>query len=164
MQHERRETNDYSGKSVIRLPERRDYIGEETDPVTEYYRKRDANRKFFRLRSTDKVDLSRFDKTNYMTSPSPQVGVTKQKNYLTDKKVADFIDAPEGSSGSRRYVFDNTMMKGSSTTRNMADKLKRDNTIEQFKLMKRIIQNEKKVSLNSHLCYHQYILNRLKSY
>ena len=28
----------------------------------------------------------------------------------------------------------------------MADKLKRDNTIEQFKLMKRIIANEKKVS------------------
>lgn len=146
MQYERRETNDYKGGSIIRLPERRDYIGEDIDPVTEYYRKRDANRKFFRLRSTEKLDLSRFDKTNYMTSPSPLVGVTKQTNYLTNKKVADFIDAPEESSGSKRYVFDQTMRKGSSTTRNMADKLKRDNTIEQFKLMKRIIQNEKKVS------------------
>lgn len=130
------------------MPERRDYIGEDSDPVTEYYRKRDDNKKFFRLRSEEKVDLSRFDRTNYMTSPSPMVGVTKQKNYLTNKRVQDFIDVPEKSEGSKRYVFDETMKRGSNTSRNMQEKLKRDSTIEQFKIMKRIISNEKKVSGN----------------
>lgn len=79
----------------MRLPERRDYIGEETDPVVEYYKKRDANRRFFRLRSEEKVDLTQFGKTNYITSPSPSVGVTKHTNYLTDKKVRDIIDVPD---------------------------------------------------------------------
>lgn len=144
MQHERRETIDFRSTNIIRLPERRDYIGEDIDPVTEYYRKRDANRKFFRLRSEEKVDLSRFDRTNYMTTPSPLVGVTKQKNYLTDKRVADFIEAAEQTGDGKRYIFDETMRKGSSTTRDAKEKLKRDTTIEQFKIMKRIISNEKK--------------------
>ena len=80
------------GSNVLRLPERRDYIGEESDPVTEYYRKRDANKKFFRLRSEEKVDLGQFGKTNYITSPHSVVGMTKHKNYLTSRRVADFID------------------------------------------------------------------------
>ena len=129
MQHERRETIDFRSTNIIRLPERRDYIGEEHDPVTEYYKKRDANKKFFRLRSEEKVDLSRFDKTNYMTTPSPMIGVTKQKNYYTDKNVAEFIEAAEKTEGSKKYVFDETM-KGSMSTRNVKDKMKRDNTIE----------------------------------
>lgn len=55
----------------MRLPERRDYIGEESDPVVAYYKKRDENRKFFRMRSEEKVDLTQFGKTNYITSPNP---------------------------------------------------------------------------------------------
>jgi len=81
----RRETVDYTSDNILRLPEKRDYIGEDVDPVTEYYRKRDENKKFFRLRSEEKVDLTQFGKTNYMTSPNPVVGVSRQKNYLTDK-------------------------------------------------------------------------------
>jgi hypothetical protein len=81
----RRETIDYDSSNIVRLPERRDYMGEDSDPVAEYYRKRDQNKRFFRLRSEEKVDLSQFGKTNYMTSPNPMVGVTKQKNYYTDK-------------------------------------------------------------------------------
>lgn len=77
LQHTRRETVDYTSDNILRLPEKRDYIGEENDPVTEYYRKRDENKKFFRLRSEEKVDLTQFGKTNYMTSPNPVVGVTR---------------------------------------------------------------------------------------
>lgn len=57
LQHLRRETIDYNSSNIVRLPERRDYVGEDTDPVTEYYRKRNDNRKFFRMNSEDKVDL-----------------------------------------------------------------------------------------------------------
>ena len=78
LQYVRRETIDYNSSNILRLPERRDYIGEETDPVTEYSKKRDANRKFFKMRSQEKVDLSQFGKTNYLTSPNTVVGVTKQ--------------------------------------------------------------------------------------
>lgn len=77
MQYVRRETIDYNSSNILRLPERRDYIGEESDPVTEYYKKRDDNRKFFKMRSQEKVDLSQFGKTNYLTSPNTVVGVTK---------------------------------------------------------------------------------------
>lgn len=92
LQHERRETIDYNSSNIVRLPERRDYIGEEQDPVAEYYKKRNENRKFFRLRSEEKVDLNQFGKTNYMVSPSPVVGITKQKNYYTDKKLIDILN------------------------------------------------------------------------
>ena len=79
LQYSRRETVDYGSKNmhVVRLPERRDFIGEEQDPVTEYYRVRNENRRFFRLRSEEKVDLTQFGKTNYITSPSSMIGVTK---------------------------------------------------------------------------------------
>ena len=131
----------------MRLPERRDYIGEEEDPVTEYYKKRDENKKFFRMRSQEKVDLTQFGKTNYMTSPNTVVGVSKHKNYLTDKKVTDLIDKPD-SKENTRYVFDETMRKGAakSTRKPEQDKLDRELTVEKFKIMKKIISNEKKVS------------------
>ena len=48
-----------------------------------------------------------------MTSPSPMIGVTKQKNYFTDRNVADFIEAAETKGGSKRYIFDQTMKSGS---------------------------------------------------
>lgn len=127
----------------MRLPERRDYIGEDIDPVTEYYRKRDANRKFFRLRSEEKVDLSQFGKTNYITSPHAQIGVTKQKNYFTDKKVNDFIDQPDGKK-KQRYVFDETMKSGDAMKTTDKEKLNRELTVEKFKIMKKILSNEKK--------------------
>lgn len=44
LQYVRRETIDYNSSNILRLPERRDYIGEDSDPVTEYYKKRDDNR------------------------------------------------------------------------------------------------------------------------
>ena len=40
-----------------------------------------------------------------MTSPNAVVGVTKQKNYLTDKKVADILQE-DGKPKKQRYVFD----------------------------------------------------------
>lgn len=79
-----------------------------------------------------------------MTSPNPVVGVTKQKNYYTDKKVTDIIH--EGDQVKKhRYVFDSTM-KTTSSLKDEKDKLKRDLTVEKFKLMRKIISNEKKVS------------------
>ena len=143
IQHERRETVDFSGKNIMRLPERRDYIGEESDPVVEYYRKRDANKKFFRLRSEEKVDLSQFGKTNYITSPSAVVGMTRHKNYLTSRKVADFIDEKKEDK-KQRYVFDDKLKTSKSMTDK--DRANRELTVEKFKLMKKIISNEKKVS------------------
>ena len=44
LQHIRRETIDYVDDKILRLPEKRDYFGEENDPVTEYYRVRNSNR------------------------------------------------------------------------------------------------------------------------
>lgn len=116
-------------------------MGEDTDPVAEYYRKRDQNKRFFRLRSEEKVDLSQFGKTNYMTSPNPMVGVTKQKNYYTDKQVNDLLNEDIGKK-KQRYVFDQTLK--STSQKNESDKLKRDLTVEKFKLMRKIISNEKK--------------------
>lgn len=84
LQHERRETVDYSDSKVLRLPESRDYYGSPSDPVTDYYKIRNHNRMIMRQKSADKIDLTQFGKTNYLTSPTHGVGVTKQKNYFTD--------------------------------------------------------------------------------
>ena len=48
LQHERRETIDYSDSKVLRLPEQRDYYSEPSDPVTDYYKIRNYNRVIMR--------------------------------------------------------------------------------------------------------------------
>ncbi len=78
-QHRERATLDYSGKWVCRLPEKRDYNygKDDSDPVSDYYSIRNSNRRFFRMKSSDKIDLSAFDKTNYLTSPKVAAGTTR---------------------------------------------------------------------------------------
>lgn len=71
------------------------------------------------------------------------IGVTKQKNYYTDKKVTDIIQDGDGIN-KQRYVFDETFKK--PTLKDEKEKLKKDLTVEKFKLMRKIIDNEKKVS------------------
>lgn len=58
LQHERRETIDYSDDKVLRLPEQRDFYGVASDPVTEYYKIRNENRRIMRQNSADKIDLT----------------------------------------------------------------------------------------------------------
>lgn len=74
----RRETFDYNGVMVLRLPERRDYYQNtpEKNPVVDYYRTKSQNEKFFKQRSEEKIDLTRFlGTTNHLTATKNSVGV-----------------------------------------------------------------------------------------
>ena len=71
------------------------------------------------------------------------IGVTKQKNYYTDKKVTDIIHDGDNVK-KQRYVFDETFKQ--PTLKDEKEKLKKELTVEKFKLMRKIIDNEKKVS------------------
>lgn len=48
LQHIRRETYDFNGKMVLRLPEERDYFGDGPDPVSTYYQTKTSNDGFFK--------------------------------------------------------------------------------------------------------------------
>lgn len=66
--------------------------------------------------------------------------------------MSDLIDKPDSKSN-KRYVFDGTMRSGAKSTRKPEqDKLDRELTVEKFKIMKKIISNEKKVSLTLTHC------------
>lgn len=112
------------------MPEKRDIYGEELDPVSTYYATKNANKKFFRMKSADKIDLYQFGKPNYLTSPTNGVGITQFKNYLTDKKGKAILEDAGGR----------TLGK----TRSLSSK--REYTVKKYELMKKMLANEKKVS------------------
>ena len=57
----------------------------------------------------------------------------------------EFIDQPDGKK-KQRYVFDETMKSGDAMKTTDKDKLNRGLSVEKFKIMKKILSNEKKVS------------------
>ena len=68
---------------ILRLPEKRDFFKDtEIDPVTNYRHTQRANKNFFSLGASQKIDLDQFGKPNYLTAPKNSVGVTRHKNYL----------------------------------------------------------------------------------
>mmetsp|Transcript_13633 Transcript_13633/g.23211 ORF Transcript_13633/g.23211 Transcript_13633/m.23211 type:complete len:244 (-) Transcript_13633:236-967(-) len=83
LQHVRRETFDIHGKMILRLPERRDYIGEEVvSPLKKYQVTKRLNEQFFNQNNDRKIDTSIFGRENYLTAPKNSVGVASYKNYL----------------------------------------------------------------------------------
>ena len=75
---------------VLRLPERRDYYAEHTNernPVVDYYRTKSQNEKFFKQRSEEKIDLTKFlGTTNHLTATKNSVGVQNFKQYLLNRE------------------------------------------------------------------------------
>lgn len=56
LQHIRRETFDFDGKMILRLPEKRDYLKEEEEnPVDSYYKTRKDNEGFFNKKDEEKI-------------------------------------------------------------------------------------------------------------
>lgn len=51
LQHIKRETYDFNGKMILRLPEERDYFGEGPDPISSYYSTKKSNEGFFQKSS-----------------------------------------------------------------------------------------------------------------
>ena len=47
LEHLRRETYNFDGKVILRLPESRDYFGEGPNPVSTYYSTKKDNEGFF---------------------------------------------------------------------------------------------------------------------
>lgn len=128
--HKRRETVDIGSKNVIRLPELRDWHGEkyDPDPVTRYYATKRENKKYFRLSDAEKVDIATYSKANHLISPSAVVGVSNFKSsqaYLSDK--------------AGRVLSEPRPMKKSRYTDEP-----RDTTVEKYKAIKQLINNERK--------------------
>lgn len=96
LQHIKRETYDFNGKTVLRLPEERDYFGDGPDPVSTYYMTKTSNDGFFKKTADEKVDLTKFGRPNYLTAPKNAVGVASHKVYYThdqyDKRHARGYD------------------------------------------------------------------------
>lgn len=83
LQHIKRETFDIHGKMILRLPEERDYFGEEGDPVTTFHETLRSNKDFFKKKPYEKIDSGKFGKQNYLTAPKNPVGVASHKVYYT---------------------------------------------------------------------------------
>jgi hypothetical protein len=73
---------------VLRLPETRDFYksAEKSNPVVEYYKTKSQNEKFFKQKSEDRLDLTKFmGTTNHLTASKNSVGVANFKQYLLEK-------------------------------------------------------------------------------
>jgi hypothetical protein len=97
LQHIKRETFDIHGNMILRLPENRDYDGEELDPVIQFHETLRSNKDFFKKKPLDKIDPNSFGRNNYLTAPKNAVGVASHNVYfIGDKKLrsARAEDAP----------------------------------------------------------------------
>ena len=97
LQSIRRTTYDIYGKVVLRLPEHRDYWGE-SDPVEDYFAIKDVNKQFFKMKSEEKIDLTKFNRDNYLVAPNSSVGIPKFKSYLREKSNPNILSDTLGIS------------------------------------------------------------------
>jgi hypothetical protein len=68
---------------ILRLTEDRDYFGVESDPVTDFHNTVRTNQDFFKKSPNEKIDSSKFGKSNYLTAPKNAVGIASHKVYYT---------------------------------------------------------------------------------
>jgi hypothetical protein len=128
LQHVRRETFDFNGKMIYRLPERRDLErGYSEDPVHDYHTTKRNNSEFFKSADRSKVDVSRFNNGNYLTSPIAPVGIAKQKNYFVNKQRSNSTGA-----------FFNE--------RSGRSKAPKEDAKQKYKIMKEMLKNERKAN------------------
>ena len=83
LQHIKRETFDIHGNMILRLPEERDFFGDESDPVTDFHNTMRTNQDFFKKSPIERIDLTKYGKQNYLTAPKNAVGVASHKVYYT---------------------------------------------------------------------------------
>jgi len=82
LQYVTRETHDFNGTMILRLPEERDFVlGWEKDPVDKFLDQKKDNQEYFKKSAEERLDLSQFGRNNYLTAPKNHVGVASHLSY-----------------------------------------------------------------------------------
>lgn len=134
----RRETIDFTSDNILRLPEQRDYWGGPApDPVDTYYKAKQDNKKFFRMKSEEKIDLGQFGKSNYLVAKKPGVGLASFKNYV----------CREGHNGSWLSDAGSRVLSEPRPKKSMStNPSRRELTVRKYKCVKQMLKNERQVS------------------